>query len=613
MRPRRRPAEAPAPGKAPPAGTGGLPFFLRIGTILCMKQLKRFLSYYKPHLRLFLLDMACALVVAAIDLAFPLLTQYILRTLLPEMVLAPALVTRFVWLIVLAFFGYVLRSAMLYVINYWGHQLGVRMEADIRRDIFSHIQKLQFSFFDKIRTGKLLSRATNDLFDITELAHHGPEDVIISLLTILGSFLIMFTIEWRLALALLCVLPVMLTYVMGMRVRMRRTSLKVKERVAEINAGIESSISGARVAKAFTNEAHELEKFEQGNRRFMHAKDAFYRSMAWFNSGTEFFIGLFNIVVLGVGGYLIYSSSLDPVLLITFTLYVSSFVTPVKRLASFAEMYLLGMAGFSRFCEIMDIEPDIRDAADAKPLEHVRGEIRFDDVSFAYDGGRNVLSHINLTVRPGETLALVGPSGGGKTTLCHLIPRFYEIQSGSVSIDGRDIRSVTLNSLRRNVGIVQQDVFLFAGTVMENIRYGRIDASDEEVVEAAMRARIHEEIMKFPEGYETAVGERGILLSGGQKQRISIARLFLKNPPILILDEATSALDTVTETDIQHSFDELSRGRTTLVIAHRLSTVKHADEIVVIDEQGIRERGTHEALLERGGVYAQLYHATLTE
>ena len=345
----------------------------------------------------------------------------------------------------------------------------------------------------------------------------------------------------------------------------------------------------------------------------MHAKDAFYRSMAWFNSGTEFFIGLFNIVVLGVGGYLIYSSSLDPVLLITFTLYVSSFVTPVKRLASFAEMYLLGMAGFSRFCEIMDIEPDIRDAADAKPLENVRGEIRFDDVSFAYDGGRNVLSHINLTVRPGETLALVGPSGGGKTTLCHLIPRFYEIQSGSVSIDGRDIRSVTLNSLRRNVGIVQQDVFLFAGTVMENIRYGRIDASDEEVVEAAMRARIHEEIMKFPEGYETAVGERGILLSGGQKQRISIARLFLKNPPILILDEATSALDTVTETDIQHSFDELSRGRTTLVIAHRLSTVKHADEIVVIDEQGIRERGTHESLLERGGVYAQLYHATLTE
>ena len=560
---------------------------------------------------IFLLDMVCAFLVAAIDLAFPMLTQYILHTLLPEMQVNPALLSAFLWLLGGALLAYVLRAGMMYVINYWGHLLGVRMEADIRRDIFSHIQTLQFSFYDKIRTGKLLSRVTNDLFEITELAHHGPEDVLISLTTILGAFVCMFTIDWRIALALLCVLPVMITYVLRTRIQMRRTSYKVKERVAEINAGIESAISGVRVAKAFANEAHELEKFDQGNARFIHAKDAFYRCMAFFNSGTEFFIALFNIVVLGVGGYLIYRSELDPVLLVTFTLYVSSFVTPVKRLASFAEQYIVGMAGFTRFCEIMDIEPDIQDAPDAVELTNVQGDIRFEDVTFAYDGDRDVLTHVDLSIEHGKTVAFVGPSGGGKTTLCHLIPRFYEPRSGCVRIDGRDIRTVTLSSLRRNVGIVQQDVFLFAGSVMDNIRYGRIGATDEEVVEAARRARIHEEILTFPEGYETQVGERGIMLSGGQKQRISIARLFLKNPPILILDEATSALDSVTEADIQHSFEELAEGRTTLVIAHRLSTVKHADEIVVIDEHGIRERGTHEALLAKNGVYATLYRATL--
>ena len=560
---------------------------------------------------IFLLDMVCAFLVAAIDLAFPMLTQYILHTLLPEMQVNPALLSAFLWLLGGALLAYVLRAGMMYVINYWGHLLGVRMEADIRRDIFSHIQTLQFSFYDRIRTGKLLSRVTNDLFEITELAHHGPEDVLISLTTILGAFVCMFTIDWRIALALLCVLPVMITYVLRTRIQMRRTSYKVKERVAEINAGIESAISGVRVAKAFANEAHELEKFDQGNARFIHAKDAFYRCMAFFNSGTEFFIALFNIVVLGVGGYLIYRSELDPVLLVTFTLYVSSFVTPVKRLAAFAEQYIVGMAGFTRFCEIMDIEPDIQDAPDAVELTDVKGDIRFEDVTFAYEGDRDVLTHVDLSIEHGKTVAFVGPSGGGKTTLCHLIPRFYEPRSGCVRIDGRDVRTVTLSSLRRNVGIVQQDVFLFAGSVMDNIRYGRIGATDEEVVEAARRARIHEEILTFPEGYETQVGERGIMLSGGQKQRISIARLFLKNPPILILDEATSALDSVTEADIQHSFEELAEGRTTLVIAHRLSTVKHADEIVVIDEHGIRERGTHEALLAKNGVYATLYRATL--
>jgi len=578
-----------------------------------MNQVKRFLSYYRPHKGLLILDLSCAFVISAVDVAYPMLTQYILRTLLPEMAANAALVRVFVWLIVGAFFAYVVRSLLLFVVNYWGHKLGVYMEADIRKDIFSHVQELSFSFFDKVRTGKLMSRLTTDLFDITELAHHGPEDVLISITTLTGAFICMAVLEWRLALALLCIVPVGIFYVMKIRLKMRRASLSVKARVAEINAIIESSISGARVAKAFTNEEHELAKFDTGNRNFVHAKDSFYRYMAFFNSGMEFFIAMFNLVVLALGGYLIYRSSLDPVLLITFTLYIAAFVQPLKRLASFTEQYILGMAGFSRFCEIMDIEPDIKDRPGAKPIENVKGDIRFADVTFAYESGRSVLSHINLDIPAGRTLALVGPSGGGKTTLCHLIPRFYELREGSITIDGTDIRDITLRSLRQNVGIVQQDVFLFASSVLENIRYGRIDATDEEVVEAAKRAHIHDEIMLFPNGYETEVGERGLMLSGGQKQRVSIARLFLKNPRILILDEATSALDTVTEHDIQHAFEELSVGRTTLVIAHRLSTVKHADEIVVLDEQGIRERGTHEELLHSGGLYEKLYHATMID
>lgn len=578
-----------------------------------MNNFKRFLSYYKPHLGLLILDLSCALVIAGIDVAYPLLSQYVLRTLLPKMALDSTLVSAFATLMLAALGAYLVRAGLLYVINYWGHRLGILMEADIRKDIFSHIQELSFSFFDKVRTGKLMSRVTTDLFDITELAHHGPEDVIISGATVIGAFISMAFIEWRLALALLCIVPVGIFYVMKLRSKMRKASLTVKERVAEINASIESSISGARVAKAFTNEGHELEKFDQGNARFVHAKDRFYMYMAFFNSGMEFFIGMFNLVVLAAGGYLIYKSSLDPILLVTFTLYVAAFVQPVRRLASFTELYILGMAGFTRFCEIMDVEPDIKDKPGAVELTDVKGHIRFSDVSFAYESGRSVLSHIDLDIPAGRTLALVGPSGGGKTTLCHLIPRFYDLRSGSITIDGHDVRDVSLRSLRRNVGIVQQDVFLFASSVMENIRYGRIDATDEEVIAAAKRAHIHEEIMLFAQGYDTEVGERGLMLSGGQKQRVSIARLFLKNPPILILDEATSALDTVTEHDIQQAFEELSAGRTTLVIAHRLSTVKHADEIVVLDEEGVRERGTHERLLESDGLYARLYHAMMID
>ncbi len=578
-----------------------------------MSKLKRFFTYYRPHKGLLILDLSCAVLVSAIDIAYPMLTQYILRTLLPQMAIDSAMVRVFVSLIVIAFGAYLVRALLLYIINYWGHVLGVRMEADIRRDIFSHIQELSFSFYDKVRTGKLMSRVTTDLFDITELAHHGPEDVLISGTTVIGAFIVMMFVDWRLALALLCIVPVAVYYVVRLRVQMRTASLKVKERVAEINSDIESSISGARVAKAFTNEDHEREKFEKGNARFVHAKDGFYRYMALFNSGMEFFIAMFNLVVLALGGYLIYKSSLDPILLVTFSLYIAAFIQPLKRLAAFTEVYILGMAGFSRFCEIMDIEPEIKDRPNAKTLQNVRGDICFDDVTFAYESGKCVLSHVNLDIPAGKTLALVGPSGGGKTTLCHLIPRFYEQRSGSITIDGVDTRDVTIKSLRQNVGIVQQDVFLFASSVMENIRYGRIDATDTEVIEAAKRAHVHEEILQFSDGYETQVGERGMMLSGGQKQRVSIARLFLKNPPVLILDEATSALDTVTEHDIQHSFEELSRGRTTLVIAHRLSTVKHADEIVVLDEQGVRERGTHEELLRLDGLYAKLYHVSMIQ
>ena len=578
-----------------------------------MSQLKRFLSYYKPHKGLLILDLSCAFLIALIDIAYPLFTQYILRTLLPQMALDSRLFRVFALLILAALGAYLVRALLLFIINYWGHVLGIRMEADIRRDIFSHIQELSFSFFDKVRTGKLMSRVTTDLFDITELAHHGPEDVLISGTTVLGAFVAMAFLDWRLALGLFCIVPPAIFYVMRLRMKMRSASLKVKERVSEINADIESSISGARVAKAFTNEEYEQEKFNAGNARFVHAKDYFYKYMAYFNSGMEFFIALFNLAVLALGGYFIYRSSMDPILLVTFTLYVAAFVQPLKRLANFAELYILGMAGFTRFCEIMDIEPEIKDRENARALVNVKGDICFTDVSFSYRDGRNVLSHIDLDIPAGKTLALVGPSGGGKTTLCHLIPRFYELRSGSITIDGLDIRDATIKSLRRNVGIVQQDVFLFASSVLENIRYGRIDATDEEVVEAAKRARIHDEILSFSQGYDTQVGERGISLSGGQKQRVSIARLFLKNPRILILDEATSALDTVTEHDIQTSFEELSAGRTTLVIAHRLSTVKNADEIVVLDEQGIRERGTHESLLQSGGLYAKLYHATLID
>ena len=505
--------------------------------------------------------------------------------------------------------AYVLKSGLYYVITVLGHRMGVLVEADMRRDIFTHMQHLSFSFYDTNRTGVLLSRITNDLFDITELAHHGPENILICTLTIVGSMIVMFTIKWQLALILLIVMPICFFFTARQRVYMKRANIQVKKKTAEINAAIESGISGIRTAKAFANEQAEEEKFERSNDMFKAAKVEFYRSMGLFESFMEFTVGVMNVVIIAAGGALIMRGQMDYIELVTFTLYITTFITPVRKLTMFMEQYMQGSAGFSRFLEIMRTEPDIKDSPDARELTNVKGEVRYEDVSFSYADGTEVLKDISLTIRAGESFALVGPSGGGKTTLCHLLPRFYDVTAGRVTVDGQDVRSLTQESLRRSIGIIQQDVFLFAGTIRENIRYGRPDATDREVVEAAVRAEIHREIMDMPDGYDTYVGERGVMLSGGQKQRISIARVFLKNPPILILDEATSALDSVTEQKIQSSLEQLSAGRTSIIIAHRLSTIRSADRIAVVDGEHILEQGSHDELMAKGGAYAALQRA----
>ena len=571
--------------------------------------LRVFLSYFRPHARLFVLDMLCAVGVAVIDLAVPYASRRAMQTLLPG-----KLFTAFFAVIGLMLTAYVIKAVFNYVITVLGHGVGVLVEADMRRDVFSHIQSLSFSFFDHNRTGVLMSRVTNDLFDITELAHHGPENIVICTLTIAGAMILMFTIRWELALVLLVIMPFCIWFTMHERVKMKRTSIEVRKKTAEINAVIESGISGVRTAKAFANEAEELDKFERGNSVFKTAKKDYYKSMGLFTAGMEFSTGVMQLAVIGVGGYLIMKGRMDYIDLVTFTLYVSAFISPLRKLAMFMEQFTTGSAGFMRFLEIMRTEPEIRDADDARTLTDVRGEIRYEDVSFSYgDEGPEVLSHIDLTIRPGESFALVGSSGGGKTTLCHRLPRFYDVTEGRVTVDGQDVRTVTQESLRRAIGIIQQDVFMFAGTIRENIRYGRPGATDEEVEEAAKRAEIHEEILAMPDGYDTYIGERGVMLSGGQKQRVSIARVFLKDPPILILDEATSALDSVTEQKIQASLDELSRGRTSLMIAHRLSTIRNADRIAVVEGSHIVEQGTHDELMAKNGEYAVLRRAQSLE
>lgn len=570
--------------------------------------LKIFFSYIMGQKKLFIIDMICAVLVAAIDLVFPYVSRASMYSLLPE-----RLFGAFFAVMAAMVAAYILKSALYYVITVVGHKMGVLVESDMRRDIFTHMQALSCSFYDKNRTGVLMSRITGDLFEVTELAHHGPENILICTLTIVGALGIMYTLEWRLALVLTVIIPVCLWFTLSQRVRMKKANVEVKRKTAEIYAAIESSISGIRTAKAFANEKQESAKFDAANSMFRSSKVEYYRAMGLFMSGMEFTTSIAQVAVVAVGGLLIMrGGEMSYIDLVTFTLYVSAFVTPVKKLAQFAEIYMQGTAGFSRFLELMRTKPAIEDAPGAIELGHVSGRIDYNNVSFDYGNGVSVLSGIDLHINPGECLAVVGPSGGGKTTLCQLLPRFYDVCGGSITVDGVDIRTVTQESLRKNIGLIQQDVFMFAGTVRENIRYGRPDATDEEIVEAAVRAEIHSEIMDMPDGYDTYIGERGVMLSGGQKQRISIARVFLKNPQILILDEATSALDTVTEQRIQSSLDELAKGRTTIIIAHRLSTVKNADTVAVIEGEHIVEMGPPRVLLEKDGEYARLCRAQQT-
>ena len=561
-----------------------------------------FLSYFRNHKKLFAIDISCAVGIAAIDLAFPLVTRNALYELLPNQ-----MYRTFFIIMAAVVLCYVLRSFLNFTVAYLGHTFGIRVEADIRQDLFRHMQELSFDFYDQNRTGRLMSRLTSDLFELTELAHHGPEDLLTSVLTIIGALAVMVSIRWELAVIVALTIPVFLVVVMTMRRRMSNASKASKEKIAHINQEIESSLSGVRTAKAFANEAVEAARFDAANDLFKTAKRNFHKAMGQFVSSIEFFLCSLNVIVIGVGGYYVMQGQMDYVDLITFNLYIASFVSPMRKLSSFSELFASGFAGLNRFVEVMRTEPTVQDKPDAKTLERVSGEITVEKVSFAYDGNLDVLHDVSLQIQPGETVAIVGPSGGGKTTLCQLIPRFYDVSSGSISLDGVDIRDLTQRSIHENIGIVQQDVFLFADTILENIRYGKPGADLQEVIEAAKKAEIYEDIMAMPEGFQTYVGERGTLLSGGQKQRVAIARIFLKNPPVLILDEATSALDSVTEAKIQRAFDNLAVGRTTLIIAHRLSTIRNADRIISVADGVITESGSHAELVNTGGIYSQLY------
>ena len=562
-----------------------------------------FMSFFRPHMGLFVLDMACAMTASVIDLVFPYVSRLSMTELLPN-----RLFETFFVVMAIMFAAYVVKGVMYYLITVLGHRMGVYIEADMRHAVFNHMQSLSFSFFDRNRTGVLMSRITSDLFEITELSHHGPEDIVISVLTIIGSMIVMFTIQWKLALVLAVTLPILIAFTLSRRVNMKRANIEVKRQTAEINASIESGISGIRTAKAFANEKTEDDKFTAANERYKNSKKAYYNAMGGFMSGMEFTTSVMQVLVIAAGGFLIMRGDLDYIDLMTFTLYVSTFVTPVRKLAQFSEVYMQGTAGFSRFLELMRTEPTIKDAPDARELKDVKGAVEYRGVGFRYGEDKPwVLRDIDLKVAPGEKLAVVGPSGGGKTTLCQLLERFYDVTEGAVLVDGQDVRSVTQESLRRSIGIIQQDVFIFAGTIRDNIRYGRPDATDAEIIAAAVRAEIHQDIMAMPDGYDTFVGERGVMLSGGQKQRLSIARVFLKNPPILVMDEATSALDSVTEQRIQASLDALSVGRTSVIIAHRLSTIRGADRVAVVEDEHIAELGPPQELLARGGEFARLW------
>lgn len=568
---------------------------------------KRFLAYYKPHKKIFILDMTASLLVSLIGITYPIVTRHMLNDYIPN---------KKYQLIILAGLGvlllYFIRMCLRYFIQYQGHMMGVKMQAQMRSDMFNHLEKLPYSFYDDHETGKIMSRLTNDLMDISELAHHGPENIIICSITIITSFIYLAMINLPLTLIIFLCVPVLFVVALYFRKRMRKAFLESRKSIAVINAALESSVSGIRVTKAFTNSQKESEKFEDGNAQFVKARQGAYQAMGQFNSSTAFITDVFNVIVLIAGGLFLYDGKITFADYSAFIVSVGMFITPVTTLINFMEMYQNGVTGFERFIEVIDQEPE-QDSDNAIDIGRAEGHIEFKDVTYSYNDDKNVLNHINLDIEKGKTYALVGPSGGGKTTICHLIPHFYDVKSGQILIDGKEIHEITNESLRRNIGIVQQDIYLFNASIKDNILYGRLDATDEEVIEAAKRANIHDYIMTLEDGYDTQIGERGVRLSGGQKQRLSIARVFLKNPPILILDEATSALDNTTEILIQQALDELCKGRTTLVVAHRLSTIKNADEIAVISQGQIIEQGNHEALMKQDGVYAGLYKLQFRE
>ncbi|HFD2051941.1 ABC transporter ATP-binding protein [Clostridium perfringens] len=565
-------------------------------------MLKRFIRYYKPYKKLFILDLLAAFLVSACDLFYPMITRNIINDVIPN----KQIKLLFVFAIVLTLI-FLIKAGLNYFMQYWGHVVGVRMQADMRRDLFDKLQDMPNKYFDNNKTGVIMSRIINDLLDISELAHHGPEDLFISLVMLVGSFIILCTINVPLTIITFAIIPFLLFYTIHKRNKMKKAFKETRVKTGEVNATIENSISGVRVTKSFGNKAYEMEKFDKSNGIFKKAREHAYKAMAEYFSGMFFLVDMLELIVLIAAGYFTYLGKINIGDFAAYLLYIKMFLQPIRKLINFNEMFQNGMSGFERYEEIMNEENE-KEIPNAKDLKDVKGKITIKDVTFRYDNKESILEKFNLDIEAGKMVALVGPSGGGKTTICNLIPRFYDYESGQIFIDDVDISTVTLKSLRENIGIVQQDVFLFTGTIKENIMYGNPNATDEEVIEAAKNACLHDFIMGLEDGYDTFIGERGVKLSGGQKQRISIARVFLKNPAILILDEATSALDNVTEYEIQKALEELSKDRTTLVVAHRLSTVKNSDEIVVLTDKGIEERGTHEELMKLGGVYSNLHN-----